>query len=242
MTLVVALAGEDDIVVAADSLHSVGFPGNRFRDTSAKKILTSGNYVVGFAGSPKGICTFQLTEPSFEGKLLQDAGKLSMAMDKMVSVAPSGVQPSRFLLCGFEKSRPRIYRWEWNGEEIQLNDCNLAPRLMVRDGISAIGQEGHGGYLMYSHAYSKNLSLEERVFLAYLCIHEVAEHDHDVSIPIDVSIVKQGRVIELDRTKLAGLTKKCVSFRKRLSSEISRGARGIKLEELVAANQPNPCM
>jgi len=106
------------------------------------------------------------------------------------------VGETSFLLGGFGREGPAIYRWSLP---------EFAGPVRSRGGRCAIGVGEHGAMYLAAAYHQSSMSTEQRMLLAYFCVYEATRHDPRVGAPIELAVARQGSVKFFAEAELSGL-------------------------------------
>lgn len=186
MSLIVGLAGKDEIVVAADTLGFVGDAGGFYGFECRKLHVIQEKWLLGVAGTSIGWDLFSaMNQQHLElGKGFHKAvWDFSNEMHELYQ-GQDYEGETFLLLCGIHDGRPLLAEWSF-------------PR---KDGVSfptlwtAIGAKHHGALYFASSRHSRDMDTELRILLAYFCVREAAACDLRVRAPIEVAVVRENGV------------------------------------------------
>ncbi len=186
MTLVLAIPGNREVVVAADTYIYSDY-GEGCYGSNGRKIWRAGNWLIAVAGSELGRAILDKLElervnytMKFDSVCNELAERISAAFGTLDETTKEKHAFS-VLACGVEDGTSRIKEWKSSSKFPQ--DCSRRP--------TAIGVKNHGGiYLAYRH-YNLALSTAQRMLLAYYCVYAVTLQDLRVGPPIHVAVVKE---------------------------------------------------
>jgi 20S proteasome alpha/beta subunit len=187
MTLALAMAGKDHVVVVADTLAHTQDPGAIYRRKIRKMYaVNNGTWGVAVAGSHHAIDLVKnLNGPkkfAFSGYPDTDADNYLRALSAArVEYGHDGNQ-MWFLLIGLDKKfRPFIYLLDLQpgklGYATELSDHN------------AIGVANHGGLYFVHEYHHQEMSATDRISLGHFCLSEVAKQEVRIDPPFDIGFV-----------------------------------------------------
>ncbi|MBZ5542929.1 MAG: hypothetical protein LAO07_04525 [Acidobacteriia bacterium] len=212
MSVVIALPGQDEIVVAADTLGYAGDEGGYYGFSGRKIREAGGNRLFCVAGSDVGLSLLEKLEAqgfNCAGDFRAWVSSLTERMKAVYQAVYSEPQPPfSALLCGFTNEKPQIVMFS--------SPTFSFPHFSNRP--EAIGAKRHGGLYFAYRYHSQKMSSDQRQLLAYFCVSEVARLDPRVDVPIEVAIVRGDSVRFLEAKEL-NVLEKCS---KRISGAISR--------------------
>lgn len=200
MTLVVAVAGKSEVILASESLCQLG-DGDGQYNVSTSKIRLMGDVAFGFAAGRSGFGLF-----SAVGKRtpFRDDESLHEGITRFIAAMGREYKDNRyddtvrFLVCGVDDKEPLIYVGNFM-------DGVVAGPAHISEGRIAIGIEKHGALHFLHRYHHRNMTTNELAFLAYFSISETIFHDGRVKKPIDVFIVREGLAKPLEREQILQL-------------------------------------
>jgi len=187
MTLIVALQGEDELVFASDTLVWEGVKDGYYRFHASKLRVIGQDWISGNAGTGVGAdvqAQIEAAQEVFEQDV--DAGAPAYALRNAELYRKSRyVGETSFLLGGFGRNGPVIYRWGLPG---------FSGPMRSRGGRCAIGIGEHGAMHFAAAYHQTSMTTEQRMLLAYFCIYEVTKQDPRVGAPIELAVARRGEV------------------------------------------------
>jgi 20S proteasome alpha/beta subunit len=184
MTLIVALQGKDELVFASDTLGWDGVREGYYKCRVSKLRLIGPNWISGSSGTGVGAdvqAQIEAGKETFEPDI--DVGAPAYALRTVELYRKSQyVGETTFMLGGFNRDEPVIYRWGLPG---------FSGPIRCRAGRATIGSGEHGA-MHFAAAYHKtSMTTEQRMLLAYFCIHEVTKHGPRVGAPIELAVARR---------------------------------------------------
>ncbi len=219
MTLVLALQGQHEVVMAADSMVHTSAPEGMYKSKMSKLTKVAQNWVIGIAGGPAGYYLQRCMEEANMSIDPKGHAGVNEYEEKMRDLYRRGGyrDDALFLLACVHEDGPAVYDWKLKTDiEGHLMSSGVQPSY----GIAAIGAYRHGA-LYLAHAYhTSEMDTRQRVRLAYLCVHEAAKQDPRVGGPVEIAIVSARGVTFLSQDDLETLKGECreitAQLRKRL--------------------------
>ena len=188
MTLIVALVGEGDAVLAADSKGRSGDGGGYYASTINKLKRVNKNWILGVAGSQNGLDmydTIRIASDSFSPDIHVGASQYALRMRELYK-QQEYKDSSSFFLAGAGEKYVAIYRWTLERASDGTVDFSGVNRVIEKD---AIGAELHGA-LYFAYAFHKPaMGRAQRISLAHLCVTEACKQDPRVGLPVEVGLV-----------------------------------------------------
>lgn len=187
MSLVVALANKDSIVLAADTICMLGGSEAHYRyDAEFSKIFSLRNPKFGI-----GVAGHSTTEQ------FVDMGQETDTIDRLIGTIQNAVRnrykekqltyEMLFLFCGFAPNDAPIIETL----HFDLNNSDgRREEIGPRTGRAAIGLCKHGAlYLIHSY-HSLEMTTEQLAFLAYFTLKEAIFHDERLRGPIQLATLR----------------------------------------------------
>jgi Proteasome subunit len=195
-SLVLALSGVDEIVVAADGLGFVGDENGHYEFEFGKKfrVVTNKNWVLGFAGTELGQPLFEIIDrkdrlPAKD--INETAMYLFKGMRDLYEQFALQREKTELLLAGIQDGKPHIYTWEFSSS-LSRGSESRGPELSVP--YYAIGAKRHGALYFANKLLRRKLNTSQLVQLAHFCVSETASHDPSVGGKIEIVIVREDSV------------------------------------------------
>lgn len=212
MTLVFALQGKDEIVVAADSMAHDGPDTGGSYKLSVKKLLpVRGNWLLGFSGDQDGYTIYKhIKAQNWESNLSSDInlGADEYARKMRDTYDQTGCRGrTTLLLCGVSNGEPATYTWSLGRDSHDQVEFSGAQTRPERAGIGA-GQ--HGALYFASAFHRREMDTRQRMLLAHFCVSEAAKLDPRLGGHVDLALVKENSPVrffsqdELVKVQLAG--------------------------------------
>ncbi len=202
MTLVVALEGKDEVVVAADSRIIEGENEGRYQSEHTKLLRVGPNWILGVAGTVIGYELHSRMESenrAFHPDIRIGTHGYAKRMRELYEECEcSG--PAFLILAGVYKGRPSIYGWNLERDRdgrIQFGGA------MPAFGRTAIGANHHGALYFANAHHAPEMPTNQRVLLAYFCVTEAAKHDPRVGGAVEVAVIREDGAIFLSQEALA---------------------------------------
>lgn len=196
MTLIVALQGKDELVFASDTLVWEGVKDGYYTSQVSKLRVVGQNWISGSAGTGIGAdvqaqiaAGYEVFEPDVDEGVPAYALRTAELYRKSQYVGDTS-----FLLGGFGRDGPAIYRWGLPG---------FSGPMRSRGGRCTIGIGEHGAMYLAAAYHQTSMTTEQRMLLAYFCIYEITKHDPRVGSPIEVAVAHRGGVKIFTGTQLA---------------------------------------
>ena len=220
MTLIVGLRGEDDLVFASDTLVWEGANEGYYISRASKLRVIGQDWISGSAGTGVGAdvqAQIAAGQEVFDHDI--DGGAPAYALRTAQLYRKSRyVGETSFLLGGFGRDGPAIYRWslpEFSGP------------MRSRGGRCAIGVGQHGAMYLAAAYHQTSMTTERRMLLAYFCVYEAARHDPRVGAPIELAVASRGSVTILAETELAGLRRESEALANYIADQFSSKCQSV---------------
>jgi len=214
MTLIVALQGKDELVFASDTLAWEGVQDGYYGFQVSKLRFIGQDWISGSSGTGAGAdvqAQIAAAQESFEQDV--DAGAPAYAVRTAELYRKSQyVGETGFLLGGFGRNGPVIYRWslpEFSGP------------MRCRGGRCAIGIGEHGAMHFASAYHQTSMTTEQRMLLAYFCVYEVTKQDPRAGAPIELAVARRGGVKMFAGTELACFQRESQALTNHISDKFS---------------------
>lgn len=214
MTLILALPGPGEVVVAADTYVYSDY-AEAYYSSQAEKIWKEGSWLIGIAGNELGKAVLaRIKRNGFNfardfNSVADDLAKDVNGVFLTLSEQDRSRYDFRVLMCGVEKGKPQLCEWSASS----LFPCGSADR------PAAIGAINHGGiYLAYQH-YRLDLTTNQRMLLAYFSVHAVTQQDMRVGPPIHVAVVKEDGVTIFKEGQLSDFSRRSEAIAESLKQE-----------------------
>lgn len=212
MTLVFALQGKDEVVVAADSMAHDGPDTGGSYKLSVKKLLpVRANWLLGFSGAQDGYTIYKnIQATGWESHLSSDIhlGANEYACKMRDTYDQTGCQgDTTILLCGVSNGEPATYTWSLgrdNNGRVKFSGAQIRP------GRAGIGAGQHGALYFASAFHRREMDTRQRILLAHFCVGEAAKLDPRLGGHVDLALVKENGPVrffsqdELVKVQLAG--------------------------------------
>ncbi len=196
MTLIVALKGEDELVFAADTLVWEGVKEGYYTSHASKLRVIGQEWISGSAGTGVGAdvqAQIAAAQEVFDPDVDEGAPAYALRTAELYRKSQY-VGDTSFLLGGFGRDGPVIYRWSLPG---------FSGPMRSRGRRCTIGVGEHGAMNLAAAYHHTSMTTEQRMLLAYFCIYEVTRHDPRVGSPIEVAVAHRGGVKIYTGTQLA---------------------------------------
>lgn len=220
MTLVVALAGQHEVIIGAERLCPLG-DGDGQYGIEYSKIRLHGDVAFGFAGWRSGISLFDTANLKYPISADEPLGEGIKAFFESMSSAytrfTNSADDIRVVACGVDKGEPLIYT------SMFAHGGSFYPARHT-EGRVAIGLEKHGA-LHFLHTYHRlDMTTNELAFLAYFSIAETIRHDTRVRGPIEIFIVREGKATPLEQGQLETLATSAKEARKKIGDALVKAS------------------
>ena len=183
MSLVIALAGKREIVVAGDTLLRTGDEDGFYRSrVPFPKIFcqnAESHFVVGHAGSSSSRHYLKDESSLDKASFRETVESYKTAIDEQYTM---NRVPSQFVIAGFEKGQPQIYHCVCDDFKTQLAQADL--------GRLAIGIGGHGAMYLIHRYHENEMSLDQLLLLGCFGLQEAIRFDGRVANPLQVAVVQ----------------------------------------------------
>ena len=187
MTLVVALAGRNEVIIGAERLCPLGDSDGQY-GISVSKIRPLNDLAFGFAGWRSGFSLFDTAKIRYsinpEISLHEEIKSFLTVMSQGYSAFSNLSDDIRVVACGVDAGEPMIYttRLFCGGGGYPTHHA---------EGRVAVGIEKHGA-LHFLHTYHRpDMTTNELAFLAYFSIAEAIRHDTRVRGPVEIYVVRE---------------------------------------------------
>ena len=202
MTLVVALAGKDEIIIAAERLCLLGDTDGQYRSDISKIREMKGGITAGIAGARSGLTLLERANELTENNASSKRKLIDAYAAKLAELYGRSYDEIKFLLCAVENSQPLLYIFGFNRQATFLP-------AEVTEGRVAVGLSKHGA-LHFLHTYhSRQMNTKELAFLAYFSIHQAIRNDPRLKGPIDVYAIRSDSATQLQRETIDAIRAKC---------------------------------
>ena len=199
MTLVFALQGQDEIVVAADSMaHDGPDSEGRYKSSVRKLHPLPNHWLFGFADGQSAYAIYnQIKAQGWESQLSANIalGAQEYAEKMRDLYEKSSYQDSTTaILCGVSNGEPATYSWSLSRDDkgqVKFAGAQIRPER------AGIGARQHGALYFASAFHRRDMDTKQRISLAYFCLSEAAKHDLRVGGHIDVALVKENSAVRL---------------------------------------------
>ncbi|HEV3041728.1 MAG TPA: hypothetical protein VHA33_28440 [Candidatus Angelobacter sp.] len=203
MSLVVALAGEKEIVIAADTLLMMGDSEGYYKQKQPfPKIFKQNSdslFVVGITGH--SAARYYLTSE----KVL-DVASFSETVENYKHCIDDNYAlnncHAEFTFAGFEGNEPRIYFCKCYDGLATLEPKDL--------GRSVSGISGHGAMYFVHRYHNRKMRLEELQILACFAVREAVDFEIRLGRPLELAVVRPAQQPHfLQEKEIADLEKQC---------------------------------
>jgi 20S proteasome alpha/beta subunit len=217
MTLVVALAGRNEIVIGADGICPIGNGDGEYAiETQKLRRILKDKWVAGIAGTRSG---YTLLEKAGAGSK-ESVFDLSARMAEVYKVEYS--VELRLVFAGFENNIPSLYTWNglrWPDGSSVVNGLTLA-----EEGRVAIGFRKHGA-LHFMHAYhSIEMNVNQLAMLCYYCLSEAVRQDTRLDEPISMAVISRDAITDLDDAQIKELRAASTRIRRNIGKLFIKNA------------------
>lgn len=205
MTLVVALAGQNEIVIGADGISPIGDDDGQYRIESNKlRRVLKDQWVVGVSGSRAGYTLLKRADSGNPRELKDLSANMSDVYRREYSVE------LRLIFAGFENGHSSLYTW--NG----LGKNSVNGLILAEEGRAAVGLRKHGA-LHFMHAYhSIDMNASQLALLCHYCLSEAIRQDTRLGGPVNMAIVSRSSIIDLDEDKIKVLQDASTQIRSKI--------------------------
>jgi len=224
MTLIVALQGKDELVFASDTLVWEGVKDGYYTSQVSKLRVVGQNWISGSAGTGIGAdvqaqiaAGYEVFEPDVDEGVPAYALRTAELYRKSQYVGDTS-----FLLGGFGRDGPAIYRWGLPG---------FSGPMRSRGGRCTIGAGEHGAMYLAAAYHQPSMTTEQRMLLAYFCVYEVTKHDPRVGAPIELAVARRGGVKIFAGTELACFRRKSEALADSIADNFS--VRSVERDPLL---------
>lgn len=216
MTLVVAVAGRNEIVIGADGICPIGDDDGQYVIESQKlRRVLKDKWVVGIAGTRAGYTLLEKAETASTERLFD----LSAGMSDIYRREYSDVL--RLVFAGFENGHPSLYTWNGLGKN-SVNGLICAEERRV-----AVGLKKHGA-LHFMHTYhSTDMDANQLVLLCHYCLSEAVRQDTRLGNPISMAVISRDTITDLDDAQLKELRVASVRTRKKIGKLFTQDAPAV---------------
>jgi len=218
MTLILALVGNGEVVLAADSQASSGDGGGLYT-CSVKKLRSanSGRWIVGVANNHAGwalVDHIESTGETFNVDIHIGANEYANRTKELYEKYQHAALTS-FVLAGTSPRDAAIYSWSLrrSGPRVEFDGILPTPEQ------SAVGAHQHGGMHFAHRFHTREMTTPQRIQLAHLCVSEACHQDPRVDFPVEVGLIRLNKTPQLfTPTELKDVQKRS----EHISSEIRR--------------------
>jgi 20S proteasome alpha/beta subunit len=226
MTLVVAMAGRNEIVIGADGICPIGDDDGQYVIESQKlRRVLKGKWAVGIAGTRAGYT------------LLEKAGATNPECLFDLSARMAEIYKAeyfadlRLVFAGFENDRPSLYTW--NG----VGDGRVNGLILAEEGRVAVGLKKHGA-LHFMHAYhSTDLDANQLAVLCYYSLSEAVRQDSRLDGPISMAVISRDAITDLDEAQIDRLRTASTRIRKKIGKLFIKDAPAVYAASKSAIDQ-----
>lgn len=197
-SLVLALSGVGEIVVAADGLGYVGDEDGYYKFEFGRKFraLTNKNWILGFAGTELGQPLFEIVDrketlPGKDKDINETAMYLFKRTRELYAEYTLQRAKTEFLLAGVQGGKSYIYTWELSSDLLRGPESK---GVELSERYYAIGAKRHGALYFANKLLPRKMSTSQLVQLAHFCMNETAEYDPRVGGKIEIVIVREGSI------------------------------------------------
>lgn len=220
MTLIVGLQGEDEIVFASDTLVWEGVKDGYYTCHASKLRVMGQDWISASAGTGVGAdvqAQIVAAQEVFDQDV--DSGGPAYALRTAELYRKCQyVGETSFLLGGFGRDGPAIYRWSLPG---------FSGPVRSRGGRCTIGVGEHGAMYLAAAYHQTSMSTEQRMLLAYFCVHQVTMQDPRVGAPIELAVARRGSVTLFSGAELADLRRESEALANCISDKFSSRCRSV---------------
>lgn len=220
MTLVVAIAGRNEIVLGTDGICPIGDGDGQYVIESKKlRRVLKDKWVAGIAGTRAGYT------------LLEKAGATNPECLFDLSARMAEIYKAeyfvdlRFVFAGFENDRPSLYTWQGVG------DGRVNGLILAEEGRIAVGLEKHGA-LHFMHAYhSTDMDANQLAILCHYCLSEAVRQDTRLGSPVSMAVISRDAIDDLDETQIKKLRAASIRIRKKIGKLFIKDAPPVRKSE-----------
>lgn len=198
MTLVVALAGRNEIVIGADGISPIGDEDGQYVIESKKlRRVLKDQWVVGVAGTRAGYTLLDRAAATNPDKLTDFSAKMAEIYKREY------LSELRLIFAGFEHDHPSLYTW--NGVKFAGGEYDVNGLILAEEGRVAVGLNKHGA-LHFMHAYhSIDMSASQLALLCHYCLSEAIRQDTRLDGPLSMTIISRNGITDLDENQIKAL-------------------------------------
>jgi len=195
MTLVVAVAGRNEIVIGADGICPIGDDDGQYVIESQKlRRVLKDKWVAGIAGTRSGCTLLEKAGATNQENLFDLSARMAEIYKAEYSVE------LRLVFAGFEDGKPSLYTWNglmWANGTPHVNGLTQA-----EEGRVAVGIRKHGA-LHFMHAYhSVDMNVNQLASLCHYCLSEAVRQDARLGSPISMAVISRNGITDLDENQL----------------------------------------
>lgn len=212
MTLIVALAGRNEIVIGADGIsHDGDLEGQYVTDSHKLRHVLRDKWVAGIAGTTAGYTLLSKASAEKQNDLFGLSDRLALIYKRDYCV------DLRLVFAGFEHDCPALYTW--NGVGGDVNGLILAEKGRVVTGL-----DKHGA-LHFVHAYhSTDMDVNQLALLCHYCLSEATRQDTRLGNPISMAVISRDAITDLDEGQIKKLRDASTRMRKNIGKLFTSNA------------------
>jgi 20S proteasome alpha/beta subunit len=220
MTLVVALAGKNEIVIGADGISPIGDEDGQYVIESKKlRHVLKNRWVAGIAGTRAGYTLLERAGAT-------DHEKITDLSARMAEIYKSEyLVELRLVFAGFDGQHPALYTW--NGLKYVGGDYDVNGLILAEEGRVAVGLNKHGA-LHFMHAcHSTDMEANQLATLCHYCLSEAVRQDTRLGGPISMAVISRDGITDLDEAKMDKLRTASTRIRKKIGKLFTDDAAAI---------------
>lgn len=227
MTVVLALKGEDNVVVAADSMVHFGDDNGRYLESRCKLRTINGSWVIGVSHSSSGL---EAVDDLGPGKLPNLNSFDRLAVQQIASKllerhnAKNFSEEAWFVLAGVGEFGAFIHTFAFKPTKetgVYLEGPQECPNQV------ALGASRHGALYFAYEFHRSTMTIPQRILTAFHSVAEIAKHDLRVARPINVAVVTKGQVCHYSEDDLVRFVERSSDITSTVSRMLT--AEGLEL-------------
>jgi len=193
MTLILALVGRDNAVLAADAKQRKG-DGDGFYASAVEKlkIVNGGNWILGVALAQIGLDLAGYVEEnseSFNANIHLGIHSYVKRMRELYREHGHSA-PTSLLVAGCGKDDVAVYGFNLEGGDDGTVVSEGATKVLNQ---SAMGAAHHGAMYLSHALHRMDTSLVQRISIAHFSVSEACKQDVRVGPPVEIGLVRVGK-------------------------------------------------
>lgn len=195
MTLILALVGESDAVLAADSETNSNDKAGMYTSSMTKlRLVNDSKWIAGVAHSPIGFDIQDCIEASGEtfNKDIHIGVHQYAKRMRDLYLEHEYTQDTSILIAGNTRNGVAVYGWNLTGAKEPAFD---GARQIHNP--TAVGAHYHGAMYFSSRFHSPKVTTIQRISLAHFCVSEVCKQDPRVDFPVEIGLVRRNHPPQL---------------------------------------------